>query len=163
MDADLRKQFVQALFRLKRMSMSLPQGCGVGMKGFDINMTELALMRNIRMNRFGAEANTCAADIRQSLFITKAGVSQTLGALEKKGYIARETDKSNRRRIVVTLTESGLAVAEDAERVFNAMLAEIISRFGEEDMRQFVRLVNRFTDIAEEIKRAAPAGNGPKV
>ncbi|MDR3242658.1 MAG: MarR family transcriptional regulator [Clostridiales Family XIII bacterium] len=150
MDIDLKRQLVHSIFRFKKAGMRLPQSLNVEMKHFNVNMAELVLMKKI-LDASGDE-NACLADLQRFLSITKAAVSQMLGALEKKGYLNREINKNNRRKIVITLTESGLAIIKNAESGFEVMITEIISRFGEEDTKQLILLFKRFSDIADNVK-----------
>ena len=45
--------------------------------------------------------------------MTKGTVSQTLGALERKGLVAKETDPADRRQVRIALTEAGARLLED--------------------------------------------------
>jgi DNA-binding MarR family transcriptional regulator len=52
----------------------------------------------------------------------------------------------------LSLTENGRAIVKEQEYKFIELLAEIVGRFGEKDMKQFIRLSSRFMDTIEEIK-----------
>jgi DNA-binding MarR family transcriptional regulator len=87
----------------------------------------------------------------ESLVISKAAVSQMLGSLEKKGYIQREINPSNRRKIVITLTKKGKISIDNAEKSIDDLMMRIIERFGEENSRNLACLLNRFTESVDEI------------
>jgi DNA-binding MarR family transcriptional regulator len=75
-----------------------------------------------------------------------------LGVMEQKGYIIRDINKANRRKQSLSLTEKGHAVVKEREHRFMELLAEIIDRFGEKEMKQLIRLFGRFMDTLETIK-----------
>lgn len=76
-----------------------------------------------------------------------------LGSLEKKGFINRDIDKGNRRNLIVTLTPEGRRNLEHQYSEFSDRLEKIISRLGEDDVRQMVTIVNRMIEITNEIDR----------
>jgi DNA-binding MarR family transcriptional regulator len=123
--------------------MSFPTGTDT-----DISLAELALMKGIMDKTLDSDG----AKIQEALCIKKAAVSQMLGVLEKKGYITRDINKENRRKIILRLTKKGETLINKTEKKVNALLSEIISRFGETDIKQLIVLFERFADIVNGIK-----------
>lgn len=150
MDQNLKTQLVHSIFQLKSM-----QGAGLGMDSAknksDINMTELALMKGIADNSTDSENNVGLPSVRGYLSISKAAVSQTLGVLEKKGYINRDIDKNNRRNLIVTLTPNGREVLTNMDNEFNDRLDKIITNLGEEDIRHMITTINRMIEIINKL------------
>jgi len=145
MDSTLKEQLARSMFRFRKIGIMFHQG-------FDVNMGEIALMKGIADNETGLEKKTCVADIQSNLYITKPAISQMYNSLEKKGYITREIDIKDRRKIVAILTPEGQNVLKFMKESSNHMVSEIISRLGEDDTRQLIELFNRFADISEELK-----------
>ncbi|NLE90427.1 MAG: MarR family transcriptional regulator [Dehalococcoidales bacterium] len=114
-------------------------------------MAELILMNGVANNTADSANNVGMADIRTYLQVTKGAVSQMLGSLEKKGFINRDIDKSNRRNLIVTLTPEGRQILEQQYSAFSDRLETIISRLGEDDVRQMVGIVNRMIEITNEL------------
>lgn len=152
MEQNIDAQLVHSIFQFKRLINS-----GLGMDAAEsksgLNMTELILMNSFADNTADSENNVGSSDIREYLSITKGAVSQMLGSLEKKGFINRDIDKSNRRNLIVTLTPEGRQVLERQYNEFSDRLEKIISRLGENDVRQMVTIVNRMIEITNEIDR----------
>lgn len=116
----------------------------------DISQTQRGEMAVLRLL---AEENRqlLAGEISRGLGMTTSRIAAVLNSLEKKGMITRLADPGDRRRVVVALTGRGedfcRARRRDAERDFTHLL----ERLGEEDARQFVRLLGRvFAILAEE-------------
>ncbi|WP_028610012.1 MarR family winged helix-turn-helix transcriptional regulator [Paenibacillus harenae] len=60
--------------------------------------------------------------------------------LERKGYIARATSAKDQRVKIVMLTQEGLQLAKEWERIMLAMLSKLESAFTSEEMEQFTLL-----------------------
>ena len=152
---DIKEQFVVSLFRFRKIIMTFPSGLTTPLKELDISLAEMVLIKGIADNKPESEGNITITDIQNSLFVSKAAVSQMLGSLERKGYLTREVDKTNRRKLVVTLTARGqeaLCVMEDK---MSLLLSKIVSRAGEENTEQLISQINRFAEVMEELRDEA--------
>jgi DNA-binding MarR family transcriptional regulator len=147
MNNDLHDQLIRVLFRMQRVSTGLPDACA-------IRMSELLILRAIRDNISCLDKNY-VSDVWSDLSISKSAVSQSLGVLEKKGLIHREMDKDDRRKILVTLTKQGETVLHQAEKESRQMFEAIVSRVGEDKVRELFDLFTIFTDTVETLKQEA--------
>lgn len=80
------------------------------------------------------------ADIAQKLEVTPGAVSQLASRLEKKGYITRQQNDSDRRQTLVALTEIGKALYEHHAAFDFARIKEfsnMLEQFSEEDLLKF--------------------------
>jgi len=116
-------------------------------------MAELKLMGAIQGNSLDCDNNIHISDIQNLLYISKAGVSKMLGVLERKGYIARDVDKNNRRTLIITLTQDGKKKLNELEKSADELLIKITGQLGEEKTEQFIKLVNEFADIANDVAK----------
>jgi len=141
----LKERLSTAIIRIKRVGVYT-------FSELDIQISELVVMQKI------AESESCSpkmigvSEIQKDLYITKAAVSQLLNSLEKKGYIHREIDPADRRKIIVSLTPQGKVVSFAMKAHTDMVMDKIIDRLGNDDIEQLLRLFNRFADIAEELK-----------
>jgi DNA-binding MarR family transcriptional regulator len=145
MELSINDQLLRHMFRFKKVGPAFSSE-------LDFNVTELAIMRRISKNASVTESNECIADIQNRLYITKAAVSQTLNSLEKKGYISREIHKTDRRRVILALTPIGQDYLDTKSEHMYSMLSEIISRFGVENTKSLIKLLDQFADTVDEIK-----------
>lgn len=146
MNKTLKEQLARSMFRFRKVVMILHTG-------FDMSMGEIAVMNGVAEKATGNEKNMCVSDIQNNLHITKPAVSQIYSALEKKGYIIREIDTNDRRKILVTLTPKGQEVLKAMKVQSGKMLDDVISRLGEADTRHLIELFNRLVDISDDIKQ----------
>ena len=145
MDKSLKEQYMQAMMRFRKICMILPQRS-------DLNMTELIVMKGIARNSSLSDNNTTVSEIQSKLHITKSAISQMMNSLEKKGYINREIDKVDRRKVIVTLTKAGKEVWKETKESADNNLEEFISRLGDEKTKQLIALLNDVSDISVEMK-----------
>lgn len=154
MDSEIqvqKEQMMNSIFRAKKMLQRFPHTFDDKIKKYNINTAELFLMKEIENNCLGSPDNVSISDIQNFLFITKAGVSQMLNALEGKGYINRDIDRNNRRKLIITLTPLGEDTLQDVTKVFDATLSEIIARLGKDEINKFIESINRIIDVLKEI------------
>ncbi len=159
MDSTLKEQLIRTMMRFRKIGMPFPPD-------LDIRMGELMVMNGIAGHfpkRMHHEHNeNCQFDVHRKIFvsdlqkmhhITKPAISQMLNGLEKKGYVRREMDKDDRRKITVTLTEPGKEILYKTKSYTDRMLDETIERYGEENLKQLISLFNRLIDVNDEIKK----------
>ncbi|WP_040760260.1 MarR family winged helix-turn-helix transcriptional regulator [Ruminiclostridium cellobioparum] len=89
------------------------------------------------------------SELSEALRSSTARISVALGTLEKKGQIHREIDTSNRRNILVTITDAGRErIHTFMQQMRNHMIC-VLTEMGEKDAKEFVRLMERFFEIAQ--------------
>jgi len=89
-------------------------------------------------------------EISGEMNISSARVAAILNNLESKGFIERQIDKTDRRRILVELTKKGEEKAENHNEEVIAKIAKMLELLGEQDAREFVRITGRIIDLASE-------------
>ena len=149
---DIKEQLMISMFRFRKIGMTFPAGLNVQLKELDVSMAELALMKGVADNEIDSKENINIADIQNYLFVTKAAVSQMYAALEKKGYLNREIDKNNRRKLIVTLTPKGHEILGVMEDKMVQLLSKVISTVGEDNTKQLISSINCFADALEGLK-----------
>lgn len=87
-----------------------------------------------------------------ALHASTARISALLGSLEKKGQIEREIDKSNRRNILVTITEAGREYVKGEMSQLKTSMTKVFEEMGEEETAEFIRLTKRFFELSHKYK-----------
>ena len=142
----LRNRLVYALVRLRRTNLMA--------KYTDMDLTALFMLESLARNKPDANGNVYLYELQNTLHISKAAISQIANNLEKKGYLIREINKENRRKLTVTLTPEGRKAMRQAETEFDKTLSEFFVILGENDSNEMVRLFSRFADIAEALQES---------
>ncbi len=101
------------------------------------------------------------SELSAALQSSSARISALLGALEKKGEIKREIDPEDRRNILVTITAAGRGRIKTELKEIHGFMAQIFTEMGEADTIEFVRLVKRFSALAQKHMFAAEGCIGP--
>ena len=90
------------------------------------------------------------SELSTALHATTGRISALLGNLEKKGYIEREIDKSNRRNILVTITEAGHIYVEAEMKQLQSCMTQAFAEMGEADTKDFIRLTKQFFELMQK-------------
>lgn len=102
------------------------------------------------MNDNNEKRGMYVSELARKLRVSSPAVSRMIGALEGRGYIGRDVDKEDRRNTFVYLTDKGIRAKEENEERMHSLMQRVMARMGEEDMKEFIKLFNRFADIMEE-------------
>jgi len=91
-------------------------------------------------------------DIAKVTCTSSARIATILNSLESKGYIERNADPNDRRRVLITVTDNGRDIFTKERDELVAMIASILRRMGERDTKEFVRLFREFFSNMGECK-----------
>lgn len=89
-------------------------------------------------------------EISEEMNISSARVASILNGLEDKGFIERKIDTSDRRRILVSLTDLGKEKALLHEEKVIGIIARMLELLGEEDAKELLRITARIVDLSKE-------------
>ena len=90
------------------------------------------------------------SELSTALRASTARISALLGNLEKKGQIERDIDKSNRRNILVTITDAGRERAETEMKEMQEGMKMVFAEMGEKDTAEFIRLTKKFIEFSQK-------------
>jgi DNA-binding MarR family transcriptional regulator len=112
----------------------------------DMTRSEYELLGILVMRLEGNQKALSISEISNFLQITPAGVTHLINPLEEKGLIERLKDPSDRRVVLVGITEKGIGIAEDLMAEVQEKLVGLIDFLGEEDSRKLIDLMNKVID-----------------
>ncbi len=90
------------------------------------------------LDRLGEPTNP--KHLADTLNLSTARIAAVLGNLEKRGLISRTMDPDDRRRINVSLTESGKKVAKAEKQEMRNKIVRVFELMGEEDTKKISRI-----------------------
>jgi DNA-binding MarR family transcriptional regulator len=117
---------------------------------YKANKTKISdSMRGLEMILYYIRYNACSvpSDISREMGLSTARIAAVLNSLEEKGFIAREIDPCDRRRILVKITGDGKAFSERQETRLRETVVGTLRLLGENDAREFIRIIGRFAEI----------------
>lgn len=86
----------------------------------------------------------------KDLGITKQGAGQLVDTLVMRGYLSRAADETDRRQMVVALTERGRAAAAIQSAAREKIDAELMTRVGEPDIAAARRTLATLIEMRHE-------------
>ena len=102
------------------------------------------------------EGPVLPSEISSFMSISTARMAAALGNLERKGLVTRRIDPSDRRKILVELTQEGKQLAEAQRRDMLAHFTRLAENLGEADSVELVRIVGRIADFTAETPPPSP-------
>lgn len=144
MEPGLKTAFISVIMRFKRIDACY------AFKTNDVQFSELAILGKASAGCACTEKGVSVSEIGQALYLSKPAISQTLNNLEKKGYIIREIDRQDRRKILVTLTAEGNEKLKEDRHCFDLELNKALERFGTANTKKLIQLLDCLMDILDE-------------
>ena len=148
MSDELREQFFTSILHFRKLEAALSSEC-------EMQMNEMAILHSI--------AGTCCLEcpcmnldvpkMQKKLHISKPAISYILNTLEKKNYITREIDPKDRRKVSISATPEGKTAAEESMKRYDELWSEILMQFGEENMKELIRLIQELDCLYETFSR----------
>ena len=105
-----------------------------------------AVMRALML----ANGELSPSQIADRAWVSAPRVANILRNLEAKDWVTREPDKADRRRVIVKITEHGLACIEEKRELSNRKTGEFLAELGPDDAHELVRLIHRMNEIIEK-------------
>lgn len=91
-----------------------------------------------------------SGELSERLFLSTPRVASALKSLSKKGFIERNKDENDKRIVIVSITEAGKSFVMEEHEEAITMLEKTLEKLGEKDAKEFVRILNRITEIASK-------------
>lgn len=88
------------------------------------------------------------ADLEQ---VRQQSMSQSVDALQERGWATRSPDPSDRRQVIIALTDAGRTALETGRTVRQAWIVDAMKRLLDDEER---RVLARSLDLLERIARA---------
>jgi len=85
--------------------------------------------------------------IAKGLHQTPSAVSQTLKGLEEKGYLRRGRVSDDSRAVSLELTDSGRLLVQEANRMLEGQLADLLDYLGREDAEHLLDTLEKILDF----------------
>ncbi len=92
-----------------------------------------------------------ASDVVQRSSIDKVSVSRAIQALLKRGFLERQTDPDDRRRVNLQLTIEGQAAFDDLVPRVQALEQQLLGSLSEEEQQTLLALMQKVRNRAEQI------------
>ena len=139
--AGLRRRLFDAAARMRKQRQEPPTPKGI------TSAEMYAIMAVSRLEGEGRKVRS--GDIAKCGQATPSAVSQTLKSLEEKGLIVRRRGEGDSRSVTISLTNAGHEFEKEGRRLHDERFMHMLEFLGEDDAREFVRIVNRMLEFEE--------------
>ena len=109
---------------------------------YDVNKTQLRALVFVSNNGPISMTDLCA-----KLNIEKGSLTSMVDDLTGKGYVVREKDTADRRKYLITITESGSNVAADFMGKLSISLEEKLFKLSEEEQDKYMEAIGTLQAI----------------
>ena len=109
--------------------------------------------------------STVLSDLAKHMGVTPSTMSLAVDRLERNGYVTRERDAADRRRVRIRLSEAGVRVRRANSVLDPALVAEMLAQLPAAERQEALRglqILARAADAARQARPARAAGSaGP--
>ncbi len=89
-------------------------------------------------------------ELSNEMHISTARVAAILNTLQKKELITREINSTDRRKIVIKLTDKGLKKAKQHKKDVTNEIETILKSIGTKDSQELLRIITKINKILEK-------------
>jgi DNA-binding MarR family transcriptional regulator len=132
------RQFMQAMKRPQRWT-KVQVKAGINLDR-SIGIILIILYRHAQEKPYQIQA------LAQHLAVEAPMITRKTQELEALGYIERVPNQQDRRAVDLIVTPAGTAVAQKIWIAQRSLLAQSIKNWTTDDRRQFIKLLNRFSN-----------------
>lgn len=100
----------------------------------------------------GSADNLTMGDVARRLNVTQGAVTQMAVRMEKKGYVKRSKQSTDKRLTTISLTEKGKQLCENHvvyDRKEHQIISEILADFTDEELLKIIRYEQTMKDLFE--------------
>ncbi|GLU42404.1 MarR family winged helix-turn-helix transcriptional regulator [Allomuricauda sp. NBRC 101325] len=131
----------RTLIHMQLVHNKINETMGNALKPFEVSLQQFNVLRILRGQK-GQPANLSTLNERM---VTK--MSNTTRLVDKlliKGFVDRAVCPSNRRKVEIVITESGLKALEQMDASLEKAHEEIYQNFSKEDLKKLNELLDKF-------------------
>jgi DNA-binding MarR family transcriptional regulator len=86
------------------------------------------------------------SELGEGLIVTRATVTGLLDSLERRGYVRRSPHATDRRSLVVELTDEGAATLQQVRTIIHRNETAWMSGFTDRELRRYIEFLHRIQD-----------------
>ena len=97
----------------------------------------------------GSEPITLS-EIAETQEVTKSAISRKVGTLLDLGLIEQKSDRVDRRKKYLTLTNRGREMYWKNDKIFKEMLDDVAKRYGKDDFLKTLEHINKIVEVIKD-------------
>lgn len=88
-----------------------------------------------------------SGELSEVINVTTARIASILNSLENKGFVKRNDDSLDKRKVLVYITDKGKDIAKRTKKDIMDKIKVIIEEIGYEDLKEYVRVTMKIKEI----------------
>lgn len=140
--------------QLDEIASALPRRAGalsrlvLARSGAQMSRTEVSVLQSLEARPWRITELAAAEGV------TQPAITLIVNKLEGRGLVARETDPSDGRAVLVSLTESGLVQFEALRSQYRALIGLQLANLPDEDVATLARAAEILDGVIERLKES---------
>lgn len=128
--------------RLRRLSAHLGRGMEKTLAKHGLNGATFDVLATLR--RSGAPYSLSPGDLLATMMITSGTMTNRVDQLEKAGLVRRTSNPEDRRSVLISLTDTGFSLVDEAVTDHVATQTRLVSGISEKERADLNRLLSKF-------------------
>jgi DNA-binding MarR family transcriptional regulator len=145
----------QVTARVSRIAQHLARRQEEAFGGFKLNRGEVGVLGALLLA--GSARKLSPTQLFKGLMLSSAGITSRLDRLERRGYIQRTRHPTDRRGVLVALTDAGRHVLDQAVSADAAVERQLLSGLTRKDRAGLITLLKKLLAGLESIDRDGSA------
>ena len=142
---DLRVEGIST--RLHALAKYLDRRRDAVLAGYELQWWEFKTLHMLR--RGGSPYRATPGQLATQLNLSPATLTNRLDTLVRRGYVVREHDRDDRRKVVAMLTDEGLKVWQQGVGEISRVEEELVHELGEQEQDDLIVLLRRMVLATE--------------
>ncbi|MGI9601566.1 MAG: MarR family winged helix-turn-helix transcriptional regulator [Acidimicrobiales bacterium] len=105
-----------------------------------------------RLLAFLADGESASTALAGRLEVTRPSITALVDGLVGRGFVERQADDEDRRRIRLTLTEAGIAALAEADRVVDRQLGHVLDQLSASERDQAIAATRLWGDALRALR-----------
>jgi DNA-binding MarR family transcriptional regulator len=116
---------------------------GKGMHEEQLSFAGCSPAQNHVLIIIGLRGDIGTKQLAETLLVTSGAATQHVDALEKAGFVTRQISASDRRGVVIRLTESGQQAYHEIRAKKVQLLRKLFAELSDDELRTLVNLIEK--------------------
>jgi DNA-binding MarR family transcriptional regulator len=142
---DLRVEGIST--RLHALAKYLDRRRDAVLAGYELQWWEFKTLHMLR--RGGSPYRATPGQLATQLNLSPATLTNRLDTLVRRGYVVREHDRDDRRKVVAMLTDEGLKVWQQGVGEISRVEEDLVHELGEQEQDDLIVLLRRLVLATE--------------
>ena len=144
---DLDRSSMAVIGRIERLAELLDDVFTPTLRRFGITRADFDVLATLR--RSGKPYRLTPTALSRAMMISSGGTTKRLDRLEARGLLARAADPHDRRGVVVSLTQKGMRLVDDAVEAHVADERRVLAPLRPADRKTLARLLDSLLEPLE--------------